>query len=74
MSSFAALTDRRKLNVQPDRVRIVRIDRDMTLAEFDRTHPSAVPLETLALINGVDQTETIEAGTFLKRVQKGRKP
>ncbi len=74
VSSFAALTDRRKLNVQPDRVRIVRIDRDMTLAEFDRTHPSAVPLETLALINGVDQTETIEPGTFLKRIQAGRKP
>ncbi len=72
--SFAVLTDRRKLNVQPDQVRIVRIDRDMTLTEFDRTYPSAVPIETLALINGLDSGEVVKAGTFLKRVQAGRKP
>jgi hypothetical protein len=40
----------------------------MTLEEFAQRYPSGVPLDKLALINGVDQGATIAGGTSVKRV------
>ncbi len=69
VGSFAPLTDSRILNVQPNRLAVVRLDRPMTLTEFNQRFPSVIPLAELALINQVESaTVTIPAGTLLKRV------
>jgi predicted Zn-dependent protease len=72
LGSFAPLTDPAALAVQPDRIRIVTTASAMTLAEFHRRFPSAVPLEELAVINRVPSPETLlPAGTRVKRVVGG---
>jgi predicted Zn-dependent protease len=67
--SFRRLTDPAILAVQPVRVQLVRIPRNMTISEFNQSYPSKVPVAQVALINGVDASTTIPAGTLLKRVQ-----
>lgn len=69
--SFARLTDRSALEVQPARVDLVRVSSRMTLAEFNRRYPSSIPLEQLAVINGVATNGSFEAGTSVKRVTGG---
>ncbi|MGH7717727.1 MAG: M48 family metalloprotease, partial [Gemmatimonadaceae bacterium] len=72
LGSFSQLTDPRALNIQPSRVDVVRLDRSMTLAEFNARYASAVPLEELALINQVGSASTpIPAGELVKRVVRG---
>lgn len=69
LGSFARLTDAAVLAVQPNRLRIVRITEGMTLAEFHRRFPSAIPIEELAIINQVAAPETVlPAGSQVKRV------
>jgi predicted Zn-dependent protease len=69
LGSFARLTDPAALGKQPVRVRLVRIDREMTLSAFQRANPSAIPLARLAVINGVDSTSTLRAGRWVKQVR-----
>jgi predicted Zn-dependent protease len=72
LGSFAPLTDPQVLAVQPDRMRIVRLEQSMTLAEFNQRFPSAVSLEELAVLNGVEGGATVlPAGTRVKRVVRG---
>lgn len=67
--SFAPLTDPAILAVQPQRIDVVRLDRDLSLARFQQTHPSSVPLDVLALLNQVTEpSNQLETGTLLKRV------
>ncbi|GMV08733.1 MAG TPA: M48 family metalloprotease [Gemmatimonadaceae bacterium] len=68
INSFARLTDPKALAVKPMRVRLVTTPRAMTLAEFNSQYPSAVPLATIAVINGMESAATIPAGTLVKRV------
>jgi predicted Zn-dependent protease len=67
--SFRPLTDPTMLAVQPVHVQLVRLPRAMTITEFHQAYPSRIPLEQVALINGVDATTAIPAGTLVKRVQ-----
>ncbi len=72
LGSFAPLTDPAVLALQPDRISIVRVGESMTLAEFNRRFPSAIPIAELAIINQLAGPETvIPAGTQLKRVVGG---
>ena len=68
IGSFARLTDPRALAVTPMRVRLVTLPRAMTLAQFYSQYPSTVPIEQIALINGMAASETIPSGTMVKRV------
>lgn len=72
--SFRPLTDRAALNVQPWRVRIVELERTVTLEEFARRYPGPVPLETLALLNNVALDAHLDTGTVVKRVEGERLP
>ncbi|MCP3958082.1 MAG: M48 family metalloprotease [bacterium] len=74
VASFRRLTDRRYLDVQPARVEIVRLDRSMTLEEFQRRYPSTVELSELAIVNGVAEDARLEAGRRMKRVVGGELP
>jgi predicted Zn-dependent protease len=68
VGSFRQLTDPAALAVQPVRVRLVTLPSPMTLAEFHQRYPSAIPVEQLALINGVAPTTRLAAGMVVKRV------
>ncbi len=48
-----------------------KLTRGMTLAEFNRTYPSAISLSELALVNRVDSTSTLKAGQYVKQVVAG---
>ena len=72
--SFKKLTQRRYLDVEPARVEIVKLDRAMTLAEFDRRYPSSIELGKLAILNGVAEDVRLERGTSLKRIVGGELP
>ena len=67
--SFAPVTDRDVLRVEPQRLEVVEIDRDMTLREFDDRYPSAIPIEELAVINQVEGADAgLGRGAKVKRV------
>lgn len=69
IGSFRPVTDRRVLDVRPLRLDIVRLSEPTTLQAFARSHPSAIPIEELALINQIDGANaTLQPGTLLKRV------
>jgi predicted Zn-dependent protease len=71
--SFNELRDRSKLNVQPARVELVKLNRDMTLEQFNAQYPSSIPIEQLAIINEVEEpSSVVPAGRTMKRVVGGR--
>ena len=69
MNSFARLTNAKALARQPQRLSIVRVPRAMTVADFNKSQPSAIPIEELALINQLEGPEAIMPANFkAKRV------
>jgi len=74
LSSFGPLRDRKYLDVEPKRIEVIEVPRAMTLAQFAERHPSSVDNATLALINGVGENATLEAGTLVKLVVGGVLP
>lgn len=72
LGSFQPETDQSVLSVRPNRLEIVRLDRAMTLAEFQQRYPSRISIEELAFINGVAGADaTLPAGSMVKRVVAG---
>ena len=70
--SFSELRDGSKINVQPARVELVKLNRDMTLEQFNQQYPSSVSLLQLAIINEVeDSASVLPAGRTVKRVVGG---
>ena len=69
VQSFAPLTDASKLNVQPARVEVVKLPRDMTIDAFYKAYPSRIPFEYVAIINGVEPGELLKAGRSVKQVK-----
>ena len=68
IGSFETLTDRRALNVQPQRLDLVRLPRAQSIRGLLRSRPSALDADALALLNGVAADETLPAGHTLKWV------
>lgn len=64
MNSFARLTNAKALARQPQRLQIVRIPRSMTLEQFNRTYPSSIPMEELALINQLEGPQSLMPANF----------
>jgi len=75
LRTFKPLTDRAILEVQPAKVEVVRVPRDMTVQQFQTEFPSTIPVETVALINGVDGPGgRLRGGAYAKRVTGGLPP
>jgi predicted Zn-dependent protease len=72
--SFSRLTDARYLDVQPKRLELVNLERQMALPEFARAYPSTVEIATIGLINGVAANQMLPGGELAKRVVGGRLP
>ncbi len=68
IGSFQRVSDQRLLNVKPQRLHIVQIRSAMTLTQFNQQYPSVIPMAQLAIINAVEASQTIPAGTLVKRV------
>jgi predicted Zn-dependent protease len=68
LGSFAPLTDSTLLNVQPQRISLITLDRRTTITELTRQKRSPVPAATLALINQVEETTPLERGRVVKWV------
>jgi predicted Zn-dependent protease len=68
LASFRRVRDSELLGLEPMRIRLVRVEEPTTLEAFARAHPSAVPIETLALINRVAVDAALEPGLLMKRV------
>ncbi len=71
MASFGPLTDSSKLSVQPARLKLVKVEQDMTVEEFNKRHPSNAPLEKVALINSIESGGMLKAGQTAKMVVGG---
>lgn len=74
MSSFRELSDPGALGVQPAKLEVVTVPADMTVEQFNAQFPSSVPVETVALINGLQTGGTLRAGQKAKRVVGGTQP
>ena len=73
--SFGPLQNQAALSVQPAKLELVKLPRQMTLEEFNRQYPSTIPIDQLAIINEVESGATvIPQGRIVKRVVGGRAP
>jgi len=74
LASFGPLTDPAALAVQPARIELVKVPRDMTIAEFMAEHPSTAPVEVVATVNGLPKDGRLQAGQTAKRIVGGVAP
>jgi predicted Zn-dependent protease len=75
LGSFGPLTDPAALAIQPARLELVKVPRDMTVAEFHAQFPSSQPVEVVALVNGVAGPDArLRAGDTAKRIVGGPPP
>jgi len=74
MNSFRQVTDPKVLHVEPARVSVEKVPQAMTLAEYYQQHPSTIPLEQVAIINGIQTDTKLVAGQKIKRVVGGVQP
>jgi predicted Zn-dependent protease len=68
IGTFASLDDPKALAARASHIRVVRLQEDMTVERFLQAFPSNATLETIALINHVEQGGTLKKGTLAKRV------
>jgi predicted Zn-dependent protease len=69
IGSFARVTDRSILDIQPRRIDIVRVSRSLSLESFQQQYPSSIPIDMLAIINQVPSpSATLESSSLVKRV------
>jgi predicted Zn-dependent protease len=71
LASFGPLTDPAAKAVQPARVELVKVPREMTLEAFQAEFPSSAPLDVVATVNGVDPKGSLRAGQTAKRIVGG---
>ncbi len=73
--SFSPLRDQEALSVQPAKLELVTLSRQMTLEQFNQQYPSTVSIEELAIINQVEGPSAVmPSGQLVKRVVGGRLP
>lgn len=68
-ASFARVTDRRLLDVEPARVELLRLDEAGTVAALKARRPSPLDADALAILNGIRPSEVLPAGRLLKWVR-----
>ncbi|MFQ5766722.1 MAG: hypothetical protein ACE5ID_01880 [Acidobacteriota bacterium] len=71
LASFGPLSDPAILSVEPMRLKLVRLDRAMSLKEFNRHYPSSVKMEDLAVLNRVGPADRLPRGRLVKQVVGG---
>ena len=75
INSFDRLRNSAALAVKPATLELVKLPREMTLAQFNQQYPSTTGIEELAIINELEGPESvIPRGRVVKRVVGGRVP
>jgi predicted Zn-dependent protease len=74
LRSFEPLTDPAALNVQPQRIEILAMDRRTTLAILAGQRSSPVSAERLAIMNQIEVQTPLEAGRLVKWVVGAEHP
>jgi predicted Zn-dependent protease len=73
--SFGTLRNQAALSVQPAKVELLKLNKEMTLEQFNQQYPSTIPIAELAIINELEGPSTvIPVGRTVKRVTGGRLP
>jgi predicted Zn-dependent protease len=71
MKGFEPLNDPEKLNRQPERIKIITLDRQMTLVEaLKAQNMPATRYDELAILNGMQLKDVLAGGTMFKVVVK----
>lgn len=71
MNNFDELTDPQKLNVQPDRLRIRKVQQNGTLADaFGYFNVPESLQNELALLNNLELSDQVSAGKLIKVIEK----
>lgn len=73
IGSFRQLTDQTALNVQPARIELVTLPRDMSIDTFIQTYPSSVSPQDVMLLNDAPTGTMLKSGKLVKRVVGGAK-
>lgn len=68
LESFARLTDRRWLDVEPKQIDIVEVRESMSAESFNERYPSTIEFDELLMLNGWTAGQRLEAGSLAKRV------
>lgn len=71
LNGFKALTDPAKINVIPEKIKVVQVMQNASLKDvllFNKMPTSR--LEELAILNGMQQTDNVPAGSLIKIVVK----
>jgi predicted Zn-dependent protease len=75
LGSFDQLRNSAALSVKPATLELVKVPREMTLAQFNQAYPSTTSMEELAIINELEgPVSVVPRGRVLKRVVGGRVP
>ena len=71
MSNFKRLTDPSKINVKPDRIKIIEVTKRTTLSgALQEAGMPAQRFEELAILNGMDIQQTLSPGMLIKVIGK----
>jgi predicted Zn-dependent protease len=74
LRSFRVVTDRSRLDVQPDRVKVAKVGATASLEEaLAKLGAASSYLEADAIMNNVEAGETVRAGTLIKFVALGKR-
>jgi len=73
MGNFDKLTDQRKINVSPDKIKIITINTPNTLANILQAYTtSQEEMEEVAVLNNMELTDRLPAGMLIKVIERGR--
>lgn len=71
IGSFKELTDAGALAVQPARIEVITLTRDMTIDTFIQTYPSSISAQDVMLLNDAPTGTMLRSGKLVKRVVGG---
>jgi predicted Zn-dependent protease len=73
MNGYERLTDQSKINVQPERIRIITVSRGSSLESVLRSNGIAADrIEEFSILNGMKKNETVPAGKMIKVLQSNQ--
>ncbi|HZF64529.1 MAG TPA: hypothetical protein VEZ55_08595, partial [Chitinophagaceae bacterium] len=71
MQNFRELTDASKINKKPERIRVKTVNQEGTLEQvLRRYNVTDKRLSELALVNGMNLTDRVTAGTMIKVIEQ----
>jgi predicted Zn-dependent protease len=71
LNGFKALADQTKINVKPERIKIIKADRTDSLANILKPYSfNADKQKQIAIMNAMELSDKVGAGTLLKIIIK----